>query len=508
MSRTVHRTRRRAPGRRTGGPAGRLLGAATTVLITVLITGLIAVPTLVLASIGAPAAAAGSGPAAGPAAPQRSAGPHGALPARTAATADDEAVPVSGSDRPGTTGPRLEPGRYVDTFARGGRDDAGAVGTTKYYVIDARPGVHPYISVTLSPPDSGAAQGRRFGVEVTLLDSTGGACATIAAEDVSAPGRNRPVIAVLNGPVFGGPDAGPSCPTDEPAVLQVDRFGDADADRPLEAEIVVRMEPPADVSGLPGPATEGVELPTPAHGAPVDLTGGETFDRAPTLTPGTTYRDTVGTGENRYYRIPLGWEQRLAYSITEVGPADPLLGPGGVEVTADVFNPVREVDGFAGTGSVWFGSEPGASLGADTDYPVRYTNRDGVLPAVYSLDGDYYLRLSADRSPQPSRTDFVLTVAVDGSAGTGPRYLTAGSGGSAAGSTAGSGTGGSAPGSTRGPGATGVVAGATGPTAQAEPVPGGIPAAVWWVAGAVAVIGAALLVWWVRRRPDQAVRQR
>lgn len=501
MSRPRRRTRRR-PWR---ARAGRLLGAAGAALVV----ALIAVPT----SAGAPAVASGAGSAGAGGATPRVADPAGPPIARTIARADDEAVPVSGADRPSTTAPRLEPGRYVDTFDRGGRGDGGDGGTTKYYVIDARPGVHPYISVTLSPPDADPEPGQRVGVEVTLLDSTAGVCATIAADDVPAPGQHRPVIAVLDGPVFGDPDAPASCPTDELAVLQVDRFGEAHADRPLAAEIVVRMEPPADPSGLPGPATEGVELPTPDHGTPVDLAGGDSFDAAPTLVGGTTYRDTIGTGEDRYYRIPLGWEQRFAYSVTEIGPADPLPGPGGVEVTADVFNPVRELDGFAGTGSLWFGSAPGDSLGADTDYPVRYTNRDGVLPAVHSLDGDYYLRLSADRSPQPSRTDFVLTVVVDGAVGPGPRYRATAPGGSAAGATAGSGSAGSGPGSAAAPGA--VSDAASGPTAApaggTDAGGGGIPAGVWWPAGAAAaitVVGAALILRRVRRRPAQAARQR
>lgn len=350
-------------------------------------------------------------------------------------------------------------------------------------MIDARSGVHPYISVTLAPPDADPEGGQLFGVEMALLDSTGDVCATTAADDVPAPGRHLPIIAVLNGPVFGDPDAGEPCPTDELAVLQVNRFGEAYADRPLEAEIVVRMEPPAVTDGLPGPATEGVALPTPAHGTPVDLAGGGSFDQAATVAGGQSYRDTIGTGESRYYRVPLGWGQRFAYSITEIGPADPLVGPGGVEVTADVFNPVREVDGFASTGSLWFGAERGASLGADTDYPVRYTNRDAVLPAIYSLDGFYYLRLSAYRSAQPSRTDYVLTVTIDGQTEPGPTYRAGETDDPAAGSRSpGSGSESrSASGGVTGAGTTPAV-----PTARADPVRSGGPAWGWWAGAAVA----------------------
>lgn len=456
------------------GPA-RLLGAVTAAALAVL-TPTIAAP------ISAPIAAPISAPIA---------------------TADDQAVPVSGADRPGTTAPRLDPGRYVDTFSRGGIGEYGAMGTTKYYVIDARPGVHPYISVTLSPPDADPAPEQLFGVEVTLLDSTSDVCAANAADDLPVQGRHQPVIAVLNGPVFGDPDANASCPTDELAVLQVNRIGEAFADQPLEAEIVVRMEPPADRAGLPGPAPVGADLPAPAHGTPADLAGGRSFAQAPALSSGATYHDTIATGEDRYYKIPLSWGQRFAYSVTEIGPADPTLDASGVEVTADVFNPVRELDGFASTGSLWFGPAVGATLGADTDYPVRYTNRDGVLQAIYALDGDYYLRVGANRNAVPSRTDFVLTVAIDGRAQIGPTYLAAqpGDPSPAAGSSTEGPTGGGSPGA-------GSAAGV--PTAQADPVRGGVPAWGWWAGAAVAVaaVGAVILALRARRRPDQAARQR
>lgn len=413
----------------------------------------------------------------------------------------EDAVPISGADRPSTAAPLLTPGRYVDTFSRGGIGEFGAMGTTKYYVVAARPGVHPYISVTLSPPDADPDDGQLFGVEVALLDSTVDVCAAAAADDVPVQGRHQPVVAVLNGPVFGDPAANASCPTDELAILQVNRTGEAFADVPLEAEIVVRMEPPADTAGLPGPAPAGADLPAPAHTAPTDLAGGRSFAQAPTVFSGATYRDTIATGDSRYYRIPLSWGQRFAYSINEVGPADPALGPDGVEITADVFNPVREHDGFASTASMWFGTRPGATMSADTDYPVRYTNRDGVLQAPYALDGDYVLRLSAHRSAPASSTGFVLTVTIHGDPQTGPSYLPVGS----SGTSGTSGTSGSSGGPPTPAGSAGV------PTARADPLlAGGVPAWGWWViaaAGAV-VCGVLVVLGWSRRRPDQTARHR
>ena len=47
-------------------------------------------------------------------------------------------------------------------------------------------------------------------------------------------------------------------------------------------------------------------LPAPVHGPPTALTGGSSFNDAPELTSGTTYADTLVTGESRYYRAS-GW---------------------------------------------------------------------------------------------------------------------------------------------------------------------------------------------------------
>lgn len=422
-------------------------------------------------------------------------GHDAAPPVAAVGVVTEDAVPISGADRPSTAAPLLTPGRYVDTFSRGGIGEFGAMGTTKYYVVAARPGVHPYISVTLSPPDTDPDDGQLFGVEVTLLDSTVDVCAGAAADDVPVQGRHQPVVAVLNGPVFGDPAANASCPTDELAILQVNRTGEAFADVPLEAEIVVRMEPPADAAGLPGPAPAGADLPEPAHTPPTDLAGGRSFATAPTVFSGATYRDTIATGDSRYYRIPLSWGQRFAYSVNEVGPADPALGPDGVEITADVFNPVREQDGFASTASMWFGTQPGATMSADTDYPVRYTNRDGVLQSPYALDGDYILRLSAHRSAAASRTGFVLTVAIHGDPQTGPSYLPVDAADSS--------------GSSGGPPTPAGSAGV--PTARADPVPaGGLPAWGWWVIAAAGAVVCGVLIVLVRsrRRSDQTARHR
>ena len=156
------------------------------------------------------------------------------------------------------------------------------------------------------------------------------------------------------------------------------RVGNAWADQPLQVEIVVRMEPPADADALLPQASKGAPLPTPTHGTPAAITGGNSFNDAPRLTSGATYSDTIVTGQSRYYRVPLQWGQRLTYLISEVGPASPPLGPSGSSVFVRMYNPVRvTITDFSNSnGRGWFADSVSEHpFSASTPYPVRYTNR-------------------------------------------------------------------------------------------------------------------------------------
>jgi Ca-activated chloride channel family protein len=423
--------------------------------------------------------------------------------------------PVTGADLPTTQAALLAPGQYVDTFDRGATGSIDAPGTKKYYSIAVQEGMRPYISVTMVPPDADAEPVDLIGVDAALLNVNGETCTTERGAVVLTNGRNTTATAVLDGPTFGSSEAASSCPTEGLAFLEVTRLGAAWADIPLQTEIVVRMEPPAKTSGLLPAATKGAELPPVAHGTPVALAGGNSFNDAPQLNSGTTYSDTIATGESRFYRVPLQWGQRVSYLVSEVGPPQPPTGVVGTIVWLDLFNPVRaEITGTIDNGgSTWFGNDPGAPFYGSSPYPVRYTNREATKQDGYSLDGDYYLRMNANRDEDPSTTSFLLTVVVIGEIEPGPTYLVAGASTTAgnpttAGSPANSQSSApitspeASPVSTSQSGQPAIDAAAT-PTSQASPVAStAIPAWVW---GLVAVLAAAavaaLLVVRARRRP-------
>jgi Ca-activated chloride channel family protein len=408
-------------------------------------------------------------------------------------------TPVTGADQASEQAPLLTPGQYVDTFAVGGSGDAASTGTRKYYTIAVREGMRPYISATVVPPDDNAGGVDILGIDLDLMRRDLRSCHNDRGFEVVVRGQIQAATAVLDGPTFGGPQSS-TCPTDGVAILRVARIGKAWADRPLQVEIVVRMEPPADASGLLPQASEGDVLPAPTHVTPTALTGGSSFNDAPRLVSGTTHSDTLVTGESRYYRVPLQWGQRLTYLVTEVGPAQPELGPIGSNVWVDAFNPVREkVTRLSDTSAkAWFANSANDDpFTSSTVYPVRYTNRNGVDQRDYSLDGDYYLRISADRNEdEPSSTTFLVTVVMSGAVENGPVYLEPGAvPDDTTGATPPS-TAGATSSSTSSP----VTAGSSIATGQGTPVSGS-PVSGWvWVVLAVLAAGGVAAFLLVRTR--------
>ena len=229
---------------------------------------------------------------------------------------------------------------------------------------------------------------------------------------------------------IGGEGYPKACPQQGALIVKIQRIGQAYAGQEMPIEIVVRREPPADDSAVPPAAAKQDGAAAPTHGgSPVAIAGGASFNDAPEIASGTTYTDTIVTGENRYFRIPLQWGQRFTYLLSPTGPAQPELFPGAI-AWMDVFNPVRDgvsMTRFDTSGEIWFSNDPPDPFTASTPYPVRYTNREVGDSRGFSLDGDYYLRLSANLSDEePSTTGYLLTVVVSGDPETGPVYQPSG----------------------------------------------------------------------------------
>lgn len=338
-------------------------------------------------------------------------------------------TPVAGAEQPSIDAPLLAPGQYVDTYAEAGTDATGVEGTAKYYTVPAQAGDRLYVSATIIPPGTGASEITAFGAEIALLAPDLTSCASVQRDFmVTDPDRNEAVTAVLSREIGGDgyPDA---CPQQGVLIVEVQRIGTAYVGQELPMEIVVRREPPADASALPPPAAKQDGLAAPTHGTPVPLSGGSSFNDAPQVSSGVTYSDTVVTGENRYFRIPLQWGQRFTYLLTPAAESAPELFPGAF-AWMDAYNPVRDgvvMTQFDTGGELWFSASEPRPFTASTPYPARYSNRAMNDSAGFSLDGDYYLRLSTNlNDEEPSSTAYQLTVLISGDPEAGPVYEPAG----------------------------------------------------------------------------------
>ena len=349
--------------------------------------------------------------------------------------------PVSGAAKPSEGAPLLAPGQYTDTLENSDFSVTDNSGTIKYYTVPVRPGVRLYVSVTIVPPDSPATDISGFGTDADLLNEDLISCSGDYGRNVEVvnPDRRQAVTTVITEDI-GGVKYGKKCPQQGVLILQIQRLGTAYQGREVPIEIAIRSEPAADSSSVPPPAEKAAEeLPVPVHGAATPISGGDSFNNAPEITSGTTYSDTVVTGDLRYFRIPLQWGQRFSYLLTPDGSPQPKLSPGAY-ASVDVFNPVRQsiemTDHDIG-GEFWFNSGPPNSFSAATIYPARYTNRLVYDSAQYSLNGDYYLRLMIPFTDKPSSEGYLLTVNVVGEVEAGPVYRTGDAAATASASTAG-----------------------------------------------------------------------
>lgn len=337
-------------------------------------------------------------------------------------------TPISGTPTP-SGAPRLRAGQYVDVYDHAASSDIGD-GTAKYYSVALHKGQTPYLAATVVPP---GVPGSDLGVIARLYAPDGTTeCGHDAHSDFNFGNRGvSPQTAVIAPGVVGGPDWPTGCPTDATFVVKVTRYTNGYPNTPLKVELAFRLEPPADASGLPGPAEPEPPVSAPPAGPARPVVAGDSFNDATLLTPGI-YRDTIVAGETRYYRVNLAWGQRLAYQVAprKVAKSTDYTGACFARVANPLRAPVRQSERAGGSTSAQFtescAADPHAFGGADLA-AVRYTNRNSKDAFVrpYALDGYYYLSVQAEypTSGTPLLTiSYTLTVQVLGKAERGPVY--------------------------------------------------------------------------------------
>jgi Ca-activated chloride channel family protein len=337
-------------------------------------------------------------------------------------------TPIRGGASPASA-PEIRPGQYLDTYEKGGKG-AGGDGTIKFYKITLQPGDTPYVSATLIPPGLRVENITGFSVGVTLVDAEGGSCTSASgfASTVGVFGKVVPQAAVVTPGPVGDDGWRERCSDGSPVYVRVRRGGNSYQTQQLPVELAFRIEPGITSPGPP--AVTGVlpAVPAPAESATRPVEAGFSFNDAPPLQPGS-YAGSIVSGETRFYRVRLGWGQRLAYRL--VVPAQAGVRLQAAALYVNLASPLRQkLEQSPGTRTYQLiGGDEDQTMTGSTAAPVRWSNRDAPTSFAirpYSVDGDYFLVLDASYPlGRPIFTmPFRLTVAVDGAAEPGPAYVT------------------------------------------------------------------------------------
>lgn len=402
-----------------------------------------------------------------------------------------QGTPISGSSNAGDA-PVLRPGQYVDTLNALSKT-SGARETSEYYQVDLGRGETPYFAATLVPPARRPSGGGDVSAVVTMSPVDSNSCSVNGyAGDIGLFGV--PASTAVATPESATDRA---CLSGGPVTVKVTRSGAAFADEPLKVELAYRVEPAADSTGLPVPATEQKDIRPDIAGASTPTESSSSFNDAALLRPGI-YRDSFVSGESRYVKVQVGWGQRIAYSLAPTKLPGRGLG-AGVFGKVSVAIPVRQLvnqPSAASTTAAFMGSS-NEILHGSTLAPVRYTNRTSITSGItgYAVAGDYYLVLStafADRGRPALTVPYTLKLSVVGTEERGPVYANAGSSSSPSSSPSSS--------SSQPPSASGrasASAGASNPSAEQ-----GVrtAAVVGGSAGFLAIVAAAVALILLRRR--------
>lgn len=319
--------------------------------------------------------------------------------------------------------PSIAPGLYHDTIGPVG-DPSGV----KYYLVKHTPKAVMYFAATSRPPKYDDKDGDD-GLTVSVRTQNWDECASWThLRDANYGLRGLSVSDVSIGlPEDGEVDP---CADQGQVVLEV-RRGDADTDtpnatEPLDFELQIVEEPQvAHAEALPPP--DETSIVNDQGVAPVSptkpVTGGVGFADAATLEPGTTSRDSIRPGEVHFYRIRVGWGQRLSTSVRlqpDSALQDEIDEDEGLQTTLRSYNPVRaEIEDSDPQSYV-----PDEPRAFHSKLPeVRYRNRESDNNWAMSMGGYYYLSLELARDDGDFAVPVEISVSVTGTASGRPEYV-------------------------------------------------------------------------------------
>ncbi len=303
--------------------------------------------------------------------------------------------------------PLLAPGQYVDTLPA--KEKQGAT-TERYYRIAPEPGWTPHVTVTgvVAPDAKRSSVAATVSLEVEALGPDGKSCASGYGSKQGIDDVTEAVVAAISSGCEGE------------SILRVTRKDRLYHDSEMTVEIVVRFEPPSDISHVPEPEERGLPEVPEVGDDPTRVFGGTSFNSAIELQPGVDYADALLRGEQLYYKVPVTWGQQIAYRFRQDGPL--VTEPSrhtDANLEVRLYDPMRIqlVKEAVGWRVPKYG-EDNAELVGGTEEVVRATSRQ------VNLDGYYYLVVGLWTWAGDATQDVAFTVVTPGEVEEGPIYLT------------------------------------------------------------------------------------
>lgn len=300
--------------------------------------------------------------------------------------------------------------------------DSVAPGQSRHYAVELDADSTAYVSAVAVPRPGAEVRAYQDGIEITLESPSGHLCGR-TARMVEATGVAQPLADYASRLPGSSPTEG--CRSAGRYLVTVERNSakaSDTADWPLELQYTKEAPVTGGATAKPtaGGATTSAAPQLP-DGPPVPRAGGAGFDDAGAVSTGA-WRDTVGPGETRFYRVPVDWGQRLSADVELPDVAKKgkyLTGAASVRV----HNPAR---GFVvRDGQPYDGRRAVARV--DT-VPVSYGNRykRGSQPeSTASLAGWYYVAVTLHPDLHrffPHGVPITLRISVHGRPEAGPDY--------------------------------------------------------------------------------------
>ncbi|WP_308416829.1 VWA domain-containing protein [Streptomyces sp. AJS327] len=325
---------------------------------------------------------------------------------------------VTGGTSESAPTPLTAPGQYLDTI---GPD------SSRWYSVELDGRSAADLAAT-GVPHPGAQVALLDGLTLTLRTARGRLCDREISRFRQSEGAAPLTTGVSRVPSEEG---GASCDEAGTYVVELTRRTGRRSDRARwPVELRLETEAPLRKGTTPARAEtdyddRGLRLPT---GTPKDVRGGTGFNDATALRAGV-WRDTLLPAQTRWYRVPVGWGQRLRYDVEFANePTSDGRNPRST-VWTSAYAPGRiPLDNGSRFQRVrpYRGQPTRVSMGT---VPVAWNNRhERSTTSVEAVrrDGDYYLAVSlgadAARIAERAAVRIVLRVAVPGEAKSGPQH--------------------------------------------------------------------------------------